>query len=53
MAIGIDIGRVIIAGDTDTPNLFFSKSYLTAPAVDSAFEKMMADTRVLGHEAQK
>jgi hypothetical protein len=36
MKIGIDIGRVIIAGDTDTANLFFSQKYLEAPAVEGA-----------------
>ncbi|MCU0446363.1 MAG: hypothetical protein MUE85_15760 [Microscillaceae bacterium] len=36
MRIGIDIGRVIIAGDTDAPNLFFSQHYLQAPAVEGA-----------------
>lgn len=34
--IGIDIGRVIIAGDTDQPNTFFSRDFLEAPAVDDA-----------------
>jgi hypothetical protein len=40
MRIGIDIGRVIIKGDTDKPNQFFTKNYLTAPAVDLAFESI-------------
>jgi hypothetical protein len=36
MKIGIDIGRVIIAGDTDAPNLFFSQKFSEAPAVEGA-----------------
>ena len=36
--IGIDIGRVIISGDTDTPNQFFSIDYLKTPAVAHSFE---------------
>ena len=34
--IGIDIGRVIIAGDTDQPNTFFSRDFLQAPAVQAS-----------------
>lgn len=40
MKIGIDIGRVIIAGDTDEHSSFFSKNYLEAPAVAGAFESI-------------
>ena len=40
MKIGIDIGRVIIGGDTDKPDQFFSKDYLNATAVENAFESI-------------
>ncbi|OJJ16072.1 hypothetical protein BKI52_35475 [marine bacterium AO1-C] len=35
--IGIDIGRVIISGDTDIPNQFFSEDYLSVSPVTQAF----------------
>jgi len=38
MSIGIDIGRVIIAQDTDAPDLFFGPRYLESRAVPGAFE---------------
>lgn len=38
--IGIDIGRVIISGDTDIENQFFSQQYLEVPAVENAFESI-------------
>jgi len=36
--IGIDIGRVIISGDTDIPNQFFSEDYLSVLPVNQAFD---------------
>ena len=36
--IGIDIGRVIISGDTDIPNQFFGEDYLKVPEVKGAFK---------------
>lgn len=44
--IGIDIGRVIISGDTDTPKQFFSDDYLAVNQVDGAFKsiKQIVDT---------
>ncbi|EAY27750.1 hypothetical protein [Microscilla marina] len=36
--IGIDIGRVIISGDTDVPDQFFSPDYLKVPQITGAFE---------------
>lgn len=35
--IGIDIGRVIISGDTDVPDQFFSSDYLNVRQVEGAF----------------
>lgn len=35
--IGIDIGRVIISGDTDVPDQFFSNDYLNVRQVEGAF----------------
>ena len=35
--IGIDIGRVIISGDTDIPDQFFGPNYLNTPRVKGAF----------------
>lgn len=50
MKIGIDIGRVIIAGDTDEHSLFFSKNYLQAPAVTGAFEAIARLAQAFGPE---
>lgn len=50
MKIGIDIGRVIIAGDTDEHSLFFSKNYLDAPAVTGAFESIARLAKAFGPE---
>ncbi len=36
--IGIDIGRVIISGDTDVPDQFFGAEYLNVPPVAGSFE---------------
>ena len=38
--IGVDIGRVIITGDTDEPNQFFGENYLHTPQVEGAFESI-------------
>ena len=38
--IGIDIGRVIISGDTDKPDQFFSNDYLEVCEVPGAFESI-------------
>lgn len=38
--IGIDIGRVIISGDTDIENQFFTEQYLEVPAVENAFQSI-------------
>ncbi len=38
--IGIDIGRVIISGDTDQPNQFFGPDYLEVDEVDMASESV-------------
>jgi len=38
--IGIDIGRVIISGDTDVPNQFFSDNYLSVSSVSQAFDSI-------------
>ncbi len=50
MKIGIDIGRVIIAGDTDEHSSFFSKNYLEAPAVAGAFESITRLAQAYGPE---
>lgn len=44
--IGIDIGGVIIAEDTDKPDLFFSSHFLKAKPVSNSFEtiKELIDT---------
>ncbi len=48
--IGIDIGRVIIAGDTDQGNPFFSRNFLQAPPVDDAIATITQLTSVFGPE---
>jgi hypothetical protein len=51
MNLGIDIGRVIIKGDTDEPNLFFSKDFLVAPAVEGAFSAIRQIVEIYGSKA--
>lgn len=49
--IGIDIGRVIIAGDTDKEdNLFFSTKYVQAAQVKNAFVSISKIVNELGSE---
>ena len=48
--IGIDIGRVIISGDTDTPKQFFSDDYLAVNQVDGAFESIKQIVKAYGAE---
>lgn len=50
MKIGIDIGRVIIAGDTDQAKEFFSKNYLTTLAVEDAFTSIQKLAAAYGNE---
>lgn len=38
--IGIDIGRVIIASDTDSSNSFFGDGYLNTPSVSHSLESI-------------
>lgn len=48
--IGIDIGRVIISGDTDSPDQFFGPNYLNCPQVKEAFPSITQLVTTFGAE---
>ena len=50
MRIGIDIGGVIIAQDTDEPDLFFSNEFLRAKPFDDCFETIKELITQIGFE---
>ncbi len=50
MRIGIDIGGVIIAQDTDEPDLFFSENFLRAKPFPNCFETIQALIKKYGEE---
>lgn len=48
--IGIDIGGVIIAQDTDDPDLFFTEAFLRAKPFPDSFEVIQALVQRFGRE---
>ena len=48
--IGIDIGNVIIGGDTDRPDIFFTDDYLDCPPIQDSLESIANLSKVVGPE---
>lgn len=48
--IGIDIGNVIVGGDTDQPDRFFTDRYLDTPPVPGAIESIAELSALFGAE---